>query len=265
MARVLAFDGSTPSERQDELACEEPLEIRLRHGPPDQRQRTRLTITLRTPGEDAELATGLLFSEGIIESTDDILSIEPSREPSILLVDLNPRVRIDRERIARTFPATASCGVCGKSMLEALEASCDAISSPMTVAMPLIHNLSRQVLDAQPAFAATGGLHAAALFEPQGGMLRVCEDVGRHNAVDKVFGHEIRNGRTRLSDRILFVSGRAGFELVQKAARMGIPVMVAVGAPTTLSVALAERFGLTLLGFVRDGRANCYTHPGRLV
>lgn len=264
MARVLAFDGSTPTERMDELACEEPLEIRLRHGPPDQRLRTRLTITLRTPGEDAELATGLLFSEGVIESTDDILSITPSREPSILHVDLDPRVEIDRMRIARTFPATSSCGVCGKSMLEALEANCEPVSSPMTIAISVVHDWPKRVREAQPAFAATGGLHAAALFDPHGKLVRVCEDVGRHNAVDKVLGHEIRKGRTRLNDRILFVSGRAGFELVQKAARLGIPIMVAVGAPTTLSVALAERFGLTLLGFVRDGRANCYTHPERL-
>jgi FdhD protein len=150
-------------------------------------------------------------------------------------------------------------------MLDAIESTCEPIQSTLTVPMAVIHELPRRLREAQPTFARTGGLHAAALFDASGTLLSVREDVGRHNAVDKVLGAEFRAGRAQLRDRILLVSGRAGFELVQKAARFGVPVMGAVGAPTTLAVDLAKRVGLTLLGFVRDGRGNCYSNRQRLL
>ncbi len=249
--------------RNDELVVEEPLEIRLIHGPLQRRLRSRLTVTMRTPGHDADLAMGLLASEGIITARSDVIDITPMQEENVLRVDLAPGVVVDREKLDRMFAATSSCGLCGKTMLDSIEMHCDPIATKMTVSATVIGELPRTVRDAQPMFNRTGGVHAAALFNASGELLLIREDVGRHNAVDKVLGAELIAGGTD-RERILFVSGRAGFELVQKAAMLGVPVMVAVGAPTTLAVDLAERVGLTLVGFVRDGRGNCYSHSGRI-
>lgn len=256
---VTRFDGARLTVREEMLAVEEPLEIRLVHGPATRRLRQRLSVTLRTPGHDEDLARGLLFSEGIIAAPGDILTM--ACDENILRVELSPNVDVDFEKLARTFASTGSCGLCGKTMIEALETECASINSQLQVPLSVIQGLTLKLRNAQPAFECTGGLHAAALFDVSGDLLSVREDVGRHNAVDKVLGAAL--GRS-MSANILLVSGRAGFELVQKAARFGVPVMVAVGAPTPLAVELAGRTGLTLVGFVREDRGNIYTHNHRI-
>lgn len=257
--RLVHFDGSTRSDRDDCVAVEEPLEIRLVHGPAANRSRTRLTVTLRTPGHDDDLAMGLLVSEGLIAEAGEVLGME-SKE-NILRVELAPDVDVKVERLGRTFASTASCGLCGRTMLDALEEICEPVKSNLAVPLAVIQSLPRTLREAQPSFERTGGLHAAGLFDGAGNLHAVREDVGRHNAVDKVLGASLGSP---LGERILLVSGRAGFELVQKAARFGVPVMVAVGAPTSLAVELAQRTGVTLIGFLRDEHGNIYTHPERL-
>lgn len=254
---ALHFDGGNLSERDEVLAVEEPLEIRLVYGPASKRMRHRLTVTLRTPGQDEDLALGLLFSEGIIDAASDVIGL--TLEENNLRIELAPDVELDLDRLGRTFASTASCGLCGKTMLNALHA--DPIESALVVPLGLLQDLPRRLREAQPTFARTGGIHAAGLFNADGQLLFVREDIGRHNAVDKVIGAALKESHREC---ILVVSGRAGYELVQKAARFGVPIMVAVGAPTSLAVERAERAGLTLLGFVRDGRGNCYCHPQRI-
>jgi FdhD protein len=256
--RVEHWDGDRRHDRDEPLAVEEPLEIRIVHGLTARRMRDRLTVTLRTPGHDEELATGLLFSEGVMQTFDEILSVQHS-EANVIRVELAPSVEVNAERFSRTFASTASCGLCGKTMLEWLEVDCEPIQSRTQIEPSLLHSLPLKLRESQTVFQSTGGVHAAALFDNVGQLLCVREDVGRHNAVDKLIG-ACKAG----TDRILLVSGRAGYELVQKAARFGVPIMAAVGAPTSLAVELAERLGVTLAGFVRDGRANVYTHPQRI-
>jgi len=261
--RTVVVTTLAGAARADALAIEEPLEIRLGHGPLTRRSRTRLTITLRTPGCDRELVFGLLLSEGVIHDAADVIAID-AVGPNLLHVDLAPTVAVDPTQFQRSFASTSSCGLCGRTMLDAIEAACEPVASTLIVDVQIIHRLPGKLRAAQLQFAQTGGVHAAGLFDAEGGLLSVREDVGRHNAVDKVLGAELAAGRCRLPDRVLVVSGRAGYELVQKAARFGVPVMAAVGAPTTLAVDLAHALGVTLLGFVRDGRGNCYSHPERL-
>ncbi len=228
---------------------------------------------MRTPGHDFELAAGFLFSEGILRRPDEIerLRFEPSdaRDGNVVRVELRPGIKIDFQRLERHFYTSSSCGVCGKTSLEALRTT-GVGSKPVfvgaspSVTAATIHQLPRSLREAQAVFDQTGGLHAAALFEPDGRLVALREDVGRHNAVDKVIGAQWLTGRTPLLDRILFVSGRASFELMQKAIVAGIPMLVAVGAPSSLAVALAEEFGATLVGFTRDQRFNIYAGAERI-
>jgi FdhD protein len=248
----------------DSLAVEEPLAIRVSHGPLTARQRSAISITMRTPGQDADLAAGYLFAEGVVASPEQILAIEPSLIENAIRVELHPEVSLDLHHLDRRGVTTSSCGVCGKTSLDAIEAVCDGPRRGGVVKADVIHGLSAKLREAQPAFEHTGGLHAAALFDLNGELLSVREDVGRHNAVDKLIGAEFRAGRTPLHDRILMVSGRASFELIQKAAVAGVPVFAAIGAPSSLAVSLAESIGITLLGFVRDRRFNIYTRPERI-
>ena len=255
---VLHVDGHNSRPATDLLAVEEPLEIRLGFGPANDRSRNALTITMRTPGHDAELAVGFLFAEGVVSGPGDVLAVEPAGE-NVVRVELRPGLTIDLARLTRHFPATSSCGVCGKTSLDAIEQACEGPrAGGAPVSSKVIHALPQLARTAQPAFDCTGGLHAAALFDSGGTLLAIREDVGRHNAVDKLIGREFAAGRLPLDDRIVLVSGRAGFELVQKAAMAGVPVFAAVGAPSSLAVDLARRVGMTLLGFVRDGRFNVY-------
>jgi FdhD protein len=234
----------------DVVAVEEPLEIRIGGRP--------VAVTMRTPGHDEELALGFALSEGLRPGA--------ARLPDDLAantVELDAP-GFDPERLARSFYTSSSCGVCGKGALEAVAVEAPRIASDLRVAAALVATLPDRLREAQPAFDATGGIHATGLFDAAGTLLCLREDVGRHNAMDKVVGWAFGEGRLPLTEAILCVSGRLSFELVQKAAVAGCPILVAVGAPSSLAVELAGDRGVTLCGFVRGGRMNVYTEPWRV-
>jgi FdhD protein len=255
------------------VATEEPLEIQLSYTRRSGIQVTRsVAITMRTPGDDRALAAGFLFTEGIVRSRDQIGEIsEGANEPvraagNTVRVTLRAGVEVDLRALERHFYTTSSCGVCGKTSLEAIRLAGGMELNPD---QPLLDGstvlrLPQLLREAQTVFDQTGGLHGAALFDAAGALLCVREDVGRHNAVDKVVGSQFMAAKTPLSGSILLVSGRASFELMQKAIMAGIPVLAAVGAPSSLAVEVARQFGATLLGFVRDGRFNVYSGAQRL-
>ena len=209
---------------------------------------------MRTPGHDGELAAGFLFTEGILKTRADVLAVD-CRENSVTLTLAEG---VDTG-VSRNFYTTSSCGVCGKASIESLHAAGCSMLPHTSITREVIHALPKKLRAAQSAFEHTGGLHGAALFNASGNLEIVREDVGRHNAVDKLIGAALLDNRIPLHDRILMLSGRASFELVQKAVMAGIPVVAAVGAPSSLAVQTAQRFGMTLLGFVRDGRFNIYS------
>ncbi len=248
VARVLRLPSGT-AER-DLLAVEEPLEIRIEGRP--------VAVTMRTPGHDEELALGFCLSEGLRPSgarlPDDLAA-------NAVEVDAPG---FDPSRLQRSFYTSSSCGVCGKGALEAVAVDAPRVESGLTVTASLLATLPGRLRAAQAAFAATGGLHATGLFDSDGELRCLREDVGRHNALDKVVGWAFSAGRLPLASSVLCVSGRLSFELVQKAAVAGCPVLVAVGAPSSLAVELATDRGLTLCGFVRDDRLNVYTEPWRI-
>ncbi len=250
----------------DTLAVEEPLEIRLGFLENEKQIHKAISITMRTPGNDFELAAGFLFTEGILQSPNQIKSIKhcgkfPNNQNTVR-IDLAENVEIDLTKTERNFYTTSSCGVCGKSSLEALNvAGAKTIGQTdfPQVTAETIHELPKKLLESQTVFSETGGLHAAALFDISGNLIDLREDVGRHNAVDKLIGKQFLENALLLSDKILFLSGRASFELVQKAVMANIPIICAVGAPSSLAVEAAREFNITLLGFVRDGRFNIYS------
>jgi FdhD protein len=253
---VQKVKGEEASAFQDLLAVEEPLEIRLGD--------ESVSITMRTPGHDLDLAAGFLFTEGILESFDQISDVRSAK--NIISFQLQPGIEIDLTRFRRNFYTTSSCGVCGKASIEALRMQgCPMLSGDSTVFdSGVIHDLPKTLRSEQAVFEHTGGLHAAAIFDVEGKLAVLREDVGRHNAVDKVIGAEMIGKRTPLAGKLLFVSGRASFELAQKALMAGIPILAAVGAPSSLAVETAQRFNMTLLGFVRDGRFNIYSGAQRI-
>jgi FdhD protein len=236
---------------EDAVAIEEPLEIRVDGAP--------LSVTMRTPGADEELALGFLFSEGLIgpEPRD----AGPTRDFAGNVVEVRGPLRHDPGE--RRFYTTSSCGVCGKGALEQVAVWSPPLPPGPVVARSLVAGLPERLV--QPGFARTGGLHATGLFDAAGGLLLVREDVGRHNAMDKVIGRSLLDGRLPLGERLLCVSGRLSFELVQKAAVAGAPLLVGVGAPSSLAISLAADRGMTLCGFARHGRVNVYTHPERVI
>jgi FdhD protein len=238
------------SER-DEVAVEEPLEIRVNGTP--------VAVTMRTPGHDDELAIGFLRSEGI-----RAVAAHPPADLAANTIEVDVKGGLDAERLKRNFYTSSSCGVCGKGALEAVAVEASRVESGLRLPAALVGELPERLRAAQPAFAATGGLHATGLFDQDGELLSVREDVGRHNAMDKVVGRALLDGRLPLGEHVLCVSGRLSFELVQKAAVAGCPVLVAVGAPSTLAVDLARDRGITLCGFVRGGRVNVYSEPWRI-
>jgi FdhD protein len=261
-------DGRASTASTDAVAVEEPLEIRIGHRASGRWITTSLSVTMRTPGHDFELAAGFLFSEGIIRSGNDVAAIQQVGPPTsnVVRVDLGPDVQLDLGRLERHFYTTSSCGVCGKSSLEALSSQ-PSHSPPRhtpLIAASLIHDLPQIARRSQSVFEQTGGLHAACLFDPAGRLLLLREDVGRHNAVDKLIGHQLLKGEVPLHEQLLFLSGRASFELMQKALMAGIPIVAAVGAPSSLAVDLAREYELTLLGFVRDRRFNVYAGNWRI-
>jgi FdhD protein len=263
--RVVAVHGDARSERADALATEEPLEIRAQ-GPGQEAQ--RVAVTMRTPGGDFELAAGFLFTEGLVGAHEvrrvaycDDLDDEEQRYNVVTVTLERP---FDAERLSRNFYATSSCGVCGKASLDDITVRCDVVPPGFAVPADVLVGLPDRLREAQRVFDRTGGLHAAGLFDRSGKSVTVREDVGRHNAVDKVIGEQLLAGRVPLADHVLQVSGRASFEIVQKAAVAGIPVVSAVSAPSSLAVDAGERLGVTVVGFVRDGRCNVYTHADRV-
>ena len=265
-ARVVAVRGGRVETREDRLSGEEPMAIRAcgpGQAPVD------VAVTMRTPGHEAELAVGFLRTEGLIDDRADIVGIDLGDPGTHAQPDDEVTVRLaapfDASRVAeRHFVATASCGICGKASLDEVEVRCDPIPAGPVIAPSTLLALPDRLREAQSVFEATGGLHAAGLFDADGRLVALREDVGRHNALDKLVGSQLLPGALPLHDRIVLVSGRASFELVQKAAVAGAPILAAVSAPSDLAVEAADRLGLTLVGFLRGDGFNVYTHPERI-
>ena len=260
-------------DKTDALAIEEPLEIRLEFGPAGERQVQNVSVTMRTPGNDAELAAGFLFTEGIVKAANDIAGVDhcliacAENKETVIQVSLREGVIPHLQHTGRNFYTTSSCGVCGKGSINAIRtvSSFSAHTDDITTTSNLIYLLPDILREQQAVFADTGGLHASALYNTGGGLLLVREDVGRHNALDKLIGAALNENWLPLTRSILLLSGRAGFELVQKAAMAGIQIIAAVGAPSSLAVELAEEFNITLAGFLRGNRFNIYTSPHRIL
>ena len=257
--------GSGESRMQeDSVAVEEPLEIRIAHSTPDGRATRSLSVTMRTPGNDEELAAGFLFTESIISSPGDIASIDPCAE-NVVRVELAPDCEIDLSRLQRHFYTTSSCGVCGKTSLDALHAiGVEPPAASVTFDADTLRAIPGKLRASQDTFEITGGLHAAAVFDAGGSLGITMEDVGRHNAVDKVIGALLLQDRLPATDKGLMVSGRASFELMQKALVAGIPLLAAVSAPSSLAVSLAQEFNMTLVGFLRGDTFNVYSGEERI-
>jgi FdhD protein len=246
---------------------EEPLEIKLLQG--DSPVAKPISVTMRTPGNDESLALGFLFTEGIIQHGSDVEKIHTAEDPSgnTLTVQLKSHISVDLTKLERHFYTTSSCGVCGKASMDAVKQQCN-IELPKTqwkVPSQVLYSLPDSLRKQQANFAQTGGIHGCALFDLDGNFIRSAEDVGRHNALDKLIGQCILNTPTiPLNDQIVMLSGRISFELVQKAAMAGVRFITAVGAPSSLAIDLAEDMGITLVGFLRGERCNIYTHPHRV-
>jgi FdhD protein len=267
--RVRVVEDGRLRVRPDTLATEEPMEIRIVSG--DVRQ--TVAITMRTPGADFELAAGFLYGEGIVSSPEDILKIsycvdshlDTEQQYNIVNVELRDGRGYDLRSLERHFYTTSACGVCGKASLEQLELrGCPVISPGPQVTAETIYALPERLREAQGVFDATGGLHAAALFDKDGNLLALREDVGRHNATDKLVGWALLEGRLPLSDHIVMVSGRSSFEILQKCLAAGVPVVCAISAPSSLAVDVARQFGMTLVGFLRGNRFNVYSGSERI-
>ena len=271
--QILKYQDGQFNQRTDHLATEEPLEIQLSFGASEQRTQRSLAITMRTPGQDFDLVYGFLFTEGIIHRRNDVIQmrypgnqLDPEAQENIVLVELHPHTNFDFERLNRHFYTSSSCGICGKTSLEMVQPHAHFLLDPLNpqVTPPILLRLPQLLLPQQSLFGRTGGIHAAGLFSAAGDLLLLREDVGRHNAVDKVLGAALQKHDFPLRTEILLVSGRAGFELVQKAIMAGLSVMAAVGAPSSLATELAEEHNLTLIGFLRDGSFNVYTGKERI-
>lgn len=255
----------------DEVAVEEPMEIRIVYDADGSRKTESISITMRTPGDDSNLAAGFLFTEGIIENAEAIISITPveNKETSasnIIVVELSPNVDVDIARLKRNFYTTSSCGVCGKASLEALSAqsAVPVNGDKLHVDHRVLSGLPDALMQRQDTFSATGGLHAAGLFEPDGAIVDAHEDVGRHNAVDKLVGKALISDSLPFWNMGVIVSGRVSFEIMQKLRMAGCPLVAAVGAPSSLAIELAWEFDMTLVGFLRDARFNVYSGPARI-
>jgi FdhD protein len=263
--QLLSVDTVGNRRRPDRLVTEEPMEIRV-HGPGE--APAPLAVTMRTPGNDFELAVGFCVTEGVIAGPDDVASVAycvgPGGDQQFNVVTVRLRRAIVASLRERRFVSTSSCGLCGKTALDDLEVRCGAVAPGPTVAASIIRLLPTLLGEAQAVFDMTGGLHAAATFLADGTLISVREDVGRHNAVDKLIGEALLARRLPLSEQVLMVSGRLSFEIVQKAAVAGIPMLCAVSAPSSLAVKTAEQFGQTVVGFLRDERFNVYSHPERV-
>ena len=263
-ARIVSVHGDESIERIDRVATEEPMEVRVGGLG---REPSPLVVTMRTPGDDFELAAGFLFTEGLVATAGEIESIAYCVGPGGVQEYNVVTVTLRREwdvALRRTFLANASCGICGKSSIDEVEVHCAPVGPGPVVARSILRSLPERLRAAQAVFAETGGLHASGLFTADGDLISAREDVGRHNALDKVIGEQFLAGRVPLSDAVLAVSGRASFEIVQKAAVAGIPFVAAVSAPSSLAVDAARHLGLTLVGFLRDDGFNVYAGSERV-
>jgi FdhD protein len=260
---VVCYSGDKCSvEPRDPVAVEEPLEIRV--------QGKALVVTMRTPGHDHELAAGYLWSEGLIQDPNEILEIAhcergSSLDENILNVFLRQGAALEDENFNRFSYAASGCGLCGKSTIESIQTKFPAVQSEAKVSVSVLNGLLKTIQKHQGLFELTGGIHAAALFTSEGELVEILEDVGRHNAVDKVLGSMIRKGQSKLDDHLLFVTSRASFEIVQKALSAQIPVIACASAPSSLAVEFAKANNQTLIGFMRSGRFNVYNRNDRLV
>lgn len=271
--RILKVTQGGSEHVEDLVATEEPLALKLGYSTPLGREQRELAVTMRTPGNDFDLALGFLFTEGIITSKEDVLSIRhcsgseaQGHEGNLLKIELSETLSLPGHIFQRQSFISSSCGVCGKASIAAVRVHAPAPGGADTLRIDasLLNALPGTVSVQQRVFGATGGLHAAALFDSTGSLLGLREDVGRHNAVDKLVGHALAQGWLPLREHILFLSGRASFELLQKAALAGVRVVCSVGAPSSLAVECAQEFGITLAGFLRENRFNLYAHPHRL-
>jgi FdhD protein len=258
------------TQRPDAIAVEEPLEMRLlREGSTENGGTGRsISVTMRTPGSDSELALGFLHGEGMIHEPRDVVDVRPCGPTgNVVRVTVRADLPLDLERLARNFYTTSSCGVCGKSSIEAVTASAGTrrVSGDLVVREKVLRALPDRLRAAQSGFAQTGGMHAVGVFNAAGELLASREDVGRHNAMDKLVGAGLLAGELPWSERVLLLSGRASFELLQKAMMAGCPLVAAIGAPSTLAVELAESCGITLVAFLRSGGCNVYCHSQRVV
>lgn len=258
--RVLRWSGSAaPETADDELAIEEPLEIQVETRP--------ISVTMRTPGRDEELAAGFLITEGVLDHPDQIRAIRPyprNEKGNAINVLLREDVSVDLARLTRHVFSSSSCGLCGKATIDAIHARFPPIASNLSLAASILRQLPARMRAGQASFDRTGGLHAAALMDTEGRMLVLREDIGRHNAVDKVLGHALLKGEIDTSRTLLLVSGRTSFEILQKSLAGKIPIIASVSAPSSLAVEFAEASGQTLVGFLREDRFNVYAHAHRI-
>lgn len=263
---ILKVTQQQQLEKPDLLAVEEPLEIRLGYGPANNRQQKRIAVTMRTPGNDFELALGFLFTEAIIKHANDVYQIKYCTDlntqenlGNVVRVELKPEVSFDLEKLNRNFYTTSSCGVCGKDSIEAVKQACLINTKPKPVlAFDLVSTLVQKINNQQTIFKHTGGIHACGLFNFAGDLLLMREDVGRHNALDKLIGAQLSEADNNLNQGVLLLSGRASFELIQKAAMAGIPIVVAIGAPSSLALQTAKELGISLIGFLKENSYNLY-------
>jgi FdhD protein len=260
MPQIWRYQRDKPIEQVvDEVAEEEPLEIRVKS--------RAVSITMRTPGHDQELAAGFLLTEGMIKRREDILRIEPcalDRGGNVLNIVLAPNVAVDFDKLTRHVFASTSCGLCGKATIESVHQRLDPIESDLSVDASVLLTLPQRLRESQPTFDRTGGLHAAAIFSPGGELVVAREDVGRHNAVDKVLGYGLLHGLLPFDRHVLMISGRGSFEIMQKALSARVPVVAAVSAPSSLAVEFARESDQTLVGFLRENRMNVYSCPQRV-
>ncbi len=268
--KIIRVKGSQQKKEMDSLAAEEPLEIRLLFGPADNRQQQNVSVTMRTPGQDFDLAIGFLFTEGIIQNAADIRTIKhyDERNENIVRVGLAEGIPVNISKLERNFYTTSSCGVCGKASIDAVRTVCRLEKQPLeTINFPanLLITLPDKLRKVQAVFDNTGGLHGCALFDASGNLILSREDVGRHNALDKLIGAALQNNLFPLHNYLLLLSGRASFELIQKAWMAGIQIVAAVGAPSSLAVQMATGVGMTLAGFLRNGGFNIYSGEQRII
>lgn len=264
--KIKKITATQSVDADDQLAVEEPLEIQLRYGPLGKQAIKSISVTMRTPGNDEELAVGFLFTEGIIKNSDQVTDVNLPAE-NIIVVTLRENETPSLQKTERNFYTTSSCGVCGKSSIDSIRTISAYQNSPNDISLksPLLYGLQEALRKQQTLFDSTGGLHASALFDSKANFIMLREDVGRHNALDKIIGAAFMNKQLPLNKTILLLSGRASFELIQKASMAGIKIVAAIGAPSSLAVQLAKEFDMTLIGFLRVNRFNIYSGSTRII